>query len=101
MIKGFIPILELESYKNIINGFIVDPLKGNPWEYYFNQPFGYQYSNIKKKAKNIKYFICSSNIRPDRNIYLNNEVKNYWHNFASKYIPIKIEIINLIKFELI
>jgi hypothetical protein len=93
MIKGFIPILELESYKNIINGFIVDPLKGNPWEYYFNQPFGYQYSNIKKKAKNIKYFSCLSDIRPNRSIYLNNEAKNYWHNFASKYIPIKIKII--------
>ena len=93
MIKGFIPILELESYKNIINGFIVDPLKGNPWEYYFNQPFGYQYSNIKKKSKNIKYFSCLSDIRPDRSIYLNNEAKNYWHNFASKYIPIKIKII--------
>ena len=36
MIKGFIPVLELESYKNVINGFTIDPSKGNPWEYYFN-----------------------------------------------------------------
>ena len=101
MIKGFIPILELESYKNVINGFIVDPSKGNPWEYFFNQPFGYQYSNIKKKAKNIKYFSCHSSIRPDENIFLNKEAMNFWHIFANKYIPIKNEILNLIKFELI
>ena len=93
MIQGFIPILELESYKNVINGFIVHPLKGNPWEYYFNQPFGYQYSNIKKKAKNIKYFECFTNIKPEEDIFLNKEEMNFWHNFASKYIPIKNEII--------
>ena len=34
MIQGFVPIFELESYKNTLNGFIVDTLKGNPWEYY-------------------------------------------------------------------
>lgn len=93
MIQGFIPILELESYKNTINGFTVDPSKGNPWEYYFNQPFGYQYSNIKKQAKNIKYFVCHAKIRPDGNFYLNKEVMNYWRSFARKYLPIKIEII--------
>ena len=93
MIKGFIPIIDLESYKNIINGFIVDPSKGNPWEYYFNQPFGYQYNYIKKKAKNIKYFNCSLRIIPNEDIFLNKEIKNYWQNLASKYIPIKIEII--------
>ena len=71
IIKGFVPILEFESYKNIINGFIIDPTKGNPWEYYFNQPFGYEYKNIIRKAKNIKYFECKSNIiRPNTYIYL-------------------------------
>ena len=93
--EGFIPILEFESYKNIINGFIVDPTKGNPWEYYFNQPFGYEYNNIKRKAKKIKYFECNSNaIRPNLDIYLNQTIRNYWHIFANKYIPIKNEIIN-------
>ena len=37
LIEGFVPILEFESYKNVINGFIVDLSKGNPWEYYFNK----------------------------------------------------------------
>ena len=69
--EGFIPILELESYKNIINGFKVDPTKGNPWEYYFNQPFGYEYNNIIRKKKNIKHFECQlNNIRPNPDIYL-------------------------------
>jgi hypothetical protein len=93
MIQGFIPILELESYKNVINGFMVDPLKGNPWEYYFNQPFGYQYSNIKQKAKKIKYVKCNSQIKPNSGIFLNKEAANYWHNFAAQYMPIKNEII--------
>ena len=71
MIQGFVPILEFESYKNAINGFIVDPKKGNPWEYYFNQPFGYEYHNIKTKAKNIKYFECLPRIiRPNEGIFL-------------------------------
>jgi hypothetical protein len=93
LIKGFIPILELESYKNMINGFIIDPLKGNPWEYYFNQPFGYQYNNIKKKAKNIKYFDCHPNIWPNEDIFLNKKVLDYWHILASQYMPLKNEII--------
>jgi hypothetical protein len=93
LIQGFIPILELESYKNVINGFIIDPLKGNPWEYYFNQPFGYQYSYIKKKAKNIKYFDCYPNIRPNEEIFLNKTVMDYWHILANQYMPIKNEVI--------
>ena len=93
--EGFIPILEFVSYKNIINGFIVDPIKGNPWEYYFNQPFGYEYNNIIRKAKNITYFECNPNImRPNQNIFLNQTNMNYWHIFSKKYIPIKNEIIN-------
>ena len=92
--QGFIPILELESYENAINGFKVDPSKGNPWEYYFNQPFGYKYKNIKKKAKNIKYIDCNGyEKRPSEDILLNKEAINYWHIMTNKYIPIKNEII--------
>jgi len=94
LIEGFVPILEFESYKNIINGFIVDLSKGNPWEYYFNQPFGYKYSDIKKHAKHIKYFDCKSNIiRPNEIIFLNKSFMNYWHIMANQYIPIKNEVI--------
>jgi hypothetical protein len=92
--EGFIPILEFESYKNTINGFTVDPTKGNPWEYFFNQPFGYEYNNVIRKAKNIKYFECKLNkMNPQPSIFLNKAFKNYWHILANKYIPIKNEII--------
>ena len=93
LIDGFVPIFEFESYKNIMNGFIVDPLKGNPWEYYFNQPFGYKYSNIKAKAKNIKYIECEPNVWPNEDIFVNRNFMNYWHILANQYIPIKNEII--------
>jgi len=94
LIEGFVPILEFESYKNTINGFIVDQSKGNPWEYYFNQPFGYKYSDIKKKAKNIKYFDCKSTLqRPNEEIFLNKSTMNYWHIMANQYIPIKNKVI--------
>jgi hypothetical protein len=39
IIQGFIPILDLESYKNVMNGFNVNLSKGNPWEYYFKSAF--------------------------------------------------------------
>ena len=94
LIQGFIPILDFESYKNIINGFVIEPSKGNPWEYYFNQPFGYAYSNVKRNAKNLKYIECLTNIvRPNDSIFLNKESMKYWHFMANQYIPIKNEII--------
>ena len=100
LIQGFIPIIDLESYKNTINGFRIN--EGNPWEYYFNQPFGYKYSDVKKKAKYIKYFECGYNkIFPYSKIFLNKKAKNFWHDMAKRYIPIKAEIIkesnNIIK----
>ena len=93
LFKGFIPILELESYKNVINGFVVDLSKGNPWEYYFNQPFGYKYDDVMKEAKNIKYVECVPREYPNETIFLNKRNMNYWHNIANQYIPIKNEII--------
>ena len=94
LIQGYIPILDFKSYKNTINGFIVDPTKGNPWEYYFNQPFGYEYNNIMRKARNIKYFECKYNkIIPNEGVFLNKQSMNYWHILANQYIPIKNEII--------
>jgi hypothetical protein len=98
MIQGYIPIIDLESYKNSINGFQVNSSKGNPWEYYFNQPFGYKYSIVKKKARNIKNFECKpdSKQRPNYKIFLKKNM-NYWHFMAEKYIPLKNELINLMR----
>ena len=50
--------------------------------------------DIKKKAKNIKYFECKSNLkRPNERIFLNKKSMNYWHIIANQYIPIKNEFI--------
>ena len=93
LLRGFIPIIELQTYKNSINGFEVNLLKENPWEYYFNQPFGFKYNIVKKKAKNIKNFECLSRIIPNSKIFFNKNYMNYWHNIAEKFIPIKEEFI--------
>ena len=102
MIQGYIPIIDLESFPNIFNGFNISSTKLNPWEFFFYQPFGFTYRNIIKKAKNIKYFECdSNNLRPNNDIFFNEKSMILWHNIAKKYIPIKNKIIkesqNIIK----
>ena len=94
LLKGYIPIIDLQSFKNAYN-------KGNtsfdnPWELFFNQIYNYTLDNIKKYAKNIRYLKCEGHFyRPDEiNIYYNNKSINFWHNFANKYMPIKNEINN-------
>ena len=95
--KGYIPILDLKSYPNIFNGFNVTSLNKNPWEYYFEQPFGLSLETITKKAQNIIYSkynnkICR--IYGRKNIFYNKATLDFWHNIAMKYIPIKNDIIN-------
>lgn len=94
LLKGYIPIIDLQSFKNAYN-------KGNtsfdnPWELFFNQAYNYTLNSIKKFAKNIKYLKCGGPLyRPDEiNIYYNNKSINFWHNFANKYMPIKNDILN-------
>lgn len=91
---GYIPIIDLISTPNIFNKFKVNSSNENPWEYFFNQPFGYTLENVKKNAKNIKYFNCNDNIKilkPD--IFNNKPLIYYWHYIAQKYIGVKTEII--------
>ena len=91
--NGYIPIIDLSSYPNIFNGFNISKTT-NPWEQFFNQPFGYSISNIKKKYKNIIYAECQCEKNsPKFNIFYNNIIREYWHKLANKYIPVKSEII--------
>ena len=93
--KGYIPILDLSSFPNIFNRFNTNSVNENPWELFFNQPYGYQLKNIKKYAKYIKYINCYPKERPDTsNIFRNNSILKFWHNIAQKFTPIKNEIIN-------
>jgi hypothetical protein len=94
LLEGFIPIIDIQSFPNIINGFNI--YKHNYWELFFEQPFGYTLESVLKNAKNITYINCDDcNPRPDPQPMLFNEPRKYfWHNFANKYMPIKIELIN-------
>ena len=93
---GYIPIIDLSSFPNIFNGFTPNKfINNNPWEFFFNQPFGYKLKDVLSKAKNIKYFECEKPYKsyPSGNIYINNVLMDYWHDLSIKYMPIKDEII--------
>ena len=92
LFNGYIPIIDLISHPNIFNGFNTTITK-NPWEIFFNQPFNYSLDNVKKK-KNIEYAECRYGKKgPNFSIFFNKIMREYWHNFAKKYVPIKSEII--------
>ena len=93
LITGFIPIIDLQSFKNILNGFNIKS-KQNPWEYFFNQPFGYKLDDIKKYSKNIYYFQCNNYFNCDINqIYNNTPLLSFYHTISKKYLPIKNKLI--------
>ena len=87
--EGYIPIVDLQSFKNIYN-YGNRTIK-NPCELSFCQPFNYTLEEVKLYAKNVKYLNCTSIFyRPNElDIYYNNKINTFWHNFALKYIHIK------------
>lgn len=94
--QGYIPIIDLLSFPNILNNYNISSLKINPWELYFNQPYGYTLENVKRKAKTIKYYYCDSRLYefPNKyNIIFNKALMDFWHNIAYSYVPIKNEIL--------
>ena len=93
--QGYIPIIDLKSFPNVINGF--NTSKDNYWELFFDQPFGYTLDEVLKNGKNITRIICSE-CRPYlsmRDMPFDIVTKNYWHDFQVKYLPVKQEIIDL------
>ena len=92
LLKGYIPIVDLQSFKNAYNKG--NTSSENPWELFFNQAYNYTLGNVKKKAKLIKYLKCEGPLhRPDEiNIYNNSKSISFWHDFANKYMPIKNDI---------
>ena len=89
---GFIPIIDLQTFPNMYNGGNISIY--NPWELYFYQAYNYTFKEVKKYSTNITYFNCTANIyRPNvYNIYYDNNTLTFWHNFALKYMPLKIEM---------
>ena len=94
--NGYIPIIDLSSYPNVFNGFNKTSLNDNPFELFFNQPFGYTLINVIEKATKIKYFNCTfpHHMLNHKTIYFHNYIFKFWQNILFKYIPIKNEIIN-------
>ena len=93
--KGYIPIVDLKSFKNIFNGFNISSLNINPYEIFFEQPYGYKLEDVQKKGQKIIYHTCNNHslLKPSYNIFKNNILIDYWHNIALKYMPIKSEIL--------
>ena len=97
LLEGYIPIIDIKSYPNIINGF--NTSKNNFWEYFFNQPFGYNLEEVLKNAKIIKeindpWKECDK--WPNQGEVPFENVKRYfWHDFAKKYSPIKKKLFDL------
>lgn len=93
--KGYIPLIDLISHKNIFNGFNTTNNQDNPWEIFFQQSFDFKLKDVIIKAKNIKYVFCEKGTAgPHFNIFDNKILINYWHNIAKIYMPIKQEFIN-------
>ena len=95
--KGYIPIVDLQSFKNRYN--LNDTSVYNLWELFFYQPNNYTLEEVKKYAKNVENFICTDNLisYPHYNINNNYTSMNFWHKFAEKYMPIKNNIMNEVK----
>ena len=93
--SGYIPIIDLESFPNIFNGFNVGSINKNPWEDYFEQPFGYTLDKVKKYSKNISYSKCTKYFNyPIYYIYKNRPLLDYYHYISMKYLSLKKELIN-------
>ncbi len=98
IIIGYVPIIDLASTKNMFNSFNPNNSNINPWEYFFQQPFGYTLQNVLNKSKKIKYYLCKmEQSTPTYNRFFNYYYKiDFWHYIANKYIPINKNVTNFL-----
>ena len=91
-IEGYIPIIDMKTYPNMYNDYKVGD--NNPWELFFEQPFGYTLEEVEKNAKIKEYKPCTSfEPRPNEiDMYYNEVLLGFWHDFANRFMPIKNEI---------
>ena len=94
ILEGFVPVIDMQSYPNPYNNFTIS--EKNPWEFLFEQPFGYALQEVLNNAKHKNYFDCiQDKYRPsETQVYYNKVLIDFWHDISKKYIPIKNEIIN-------
>ena len=94
--NGYIPVVDLKSFGNTYNNFNVS--KDNPWELFFEQPYGYTLEEVlKQNNSNIMYYNCEyirvDNRPSETEIFYNKTLINFWHKVSINYMPIKREII--------
>jgi len=95
--KGYIPLIEVDSYGNVFNSFNKNSYKDkNLWEMLFNQPFNYSLNEVKKNAKNIVYLYCTcNNMAPSEiAVYSSETTIQFYRERAKKYMPVKKEIVD-------
>ena len=95
LIKGYIPIIDLKSFPNLLNGYIINSSNINPWEYFFEQPFCYNLNEVLNNAEKIIFFECTKPCKGPLFVdYYKKKLSIiFWNNIAKNYIPIKKEII--------
>ncbi len=98
---GYVPIIDLPTFKNKSNIYQLNISFDNLWEKFFYQPFNYTLNDVKQKGKSVSIFKCQPKFFPNDSIFYDTLLRNFWHNIAKIYIPIKYEIImesnNIIK----
>ena len=96
--KGYIPIIDIQNYNNVYNRG--NKSIKNPWELFFYQTNNYTLEEVKTYANNSKYVVCTGKFeRPNEtNVIDHIEQVKFWHDLQKKYMPIKNEIINEVKF---
>lgn len=93
------PIIDVRSYPNIFNENNTDDdsLRNgtNYWENLFYHPHNYTLKEIEENAQKLEYEECeNNNMVPNQNkIYYNKYTIEFYHNFAYKFLPIKLEIL--------
>lgn len=92
--KGYVPIIDMQNNFNIYLNQ-ADVGKENAWEYYFEQPSGYNLSDIRKSRNVIWGSGYVTDVLPytDMDFLLGKTGEiDYWRNLASQYIRLKKEI---------
>jgi hypothetical protein len=94
--KGYTPIVDLKNYHSQYISFD-DRFHYNSWEFFFEQPCGYDLKDLKKARKviySVSYFDPPNRkyLMPYETIVYDSEKINYWSALFKSYIRINNEV---------
>lgn len=88
--KNFIPIIDRKTYKNL---FFPASKEINTWECFFEQPMGYTLEDIDRKGMEVYINHIGTVVSPVSIMHCTDEeIIEYWRNFAKKYVRLRPEI---------